>query len=130
MAVIPQHVPVQFRQPSDAARRCADRVNLARIAGCTAMWVAIRLADGGSDGQVYDSRPAAIAHQSRPDLCTYVQIPPDGMQDHEAQALLDYWRALHDGGVRDDDPALALPLIPLLARDRRRQIRALKRGRL
>lgn len=129
MAIVPDHIPAQFRVASAAAQRCADRVNLARIAGCTAMWVAIRLADGGGDGNVYDSREAAIRHQSRPEFCTFVQVPPDGMQDHEAQALLDYWRAVHDAGVHDGDPALLLPLMPLTRRDRRRQIRALARGR-
>lgn len=129
LSIVPAHIPARFRQASDEARRCADRVNLARIAGCTAMWVAIRLSDGGSDGAIYDTRDAAIRHQPRPDYCTFVQIPPDGMQDHEAQALLDYWRALRDRNVRDDDPGLLLPLMPLLARDRRRQIRALAKGR-
>lgn len=129
MAIVPDHIPAQFRQASDAARRCADRVNLARIAGCTGMWVAVRLADGGGDGNVYDSREAAIRHQPRPEFCTFVKVPPDGMQDWEAQALLDYWRAVNDAGVRDDDPDLQLPLMPLTRRDRRRQIRALARGR-
>lgn len=91
------------------------------------MWVAIRLSDGGSDGAIYDTRDIAIRHQSRPDYCTYVQVPPDGMTDHEAEALLGYWRALRDRNVRDDGQLM--PLMPLLARDRRRQIRALAKGR-
>jgi hypothetical protein len=129
MAIVPQHIPAAYRQASDAARRCADRVNTAAVAGCMRMWVAIQLADGRSDGNVYDTREAAIRHQLRPEYCTFVQVPPGGMQDHEAQALLDYWRAVSDAGVRDDDPGLLLPLMPLLARDRRRQIRALAKGR-
>jgi hypothetical protein len=124
--MIPAHVPAAFRAPDDASRRCADAVNLAAIAGCTGMWVAIRLADGRSDGQVYDTREAAISHQPRPEFCTFVQVPPDGMPDHEAQALLAYWRELHDANVRDD--AQQMPLIPLLARDRRRQLAILKKG--
>lgn len=129
MAIIPGHVPDAFRRPDDAARRCADAVNLATIAGGVGLWLAIRLQDGRSDGAIYDTRAAAIEHQPRPDLCTFVRIPPDGMRDHEAAALLDYWRQLRDRNVRDDDPAQPMPLMPLLARDRRRQIAILAKGR-
>jgi hypothetical protein len=127
--IIPDHVPAAYRQISDDARRCADIVTLATIAGCTGMWVAIRLADGGYDGCIYDTREAAISHQLRPQLCTYVKVAPTHMPVYEAQALLDYWRELSTANVRDDDPAQPMPLMPLLAGDRRRQIRALKRGR-
>jgi hypothetical protein len=127
--LIPQHVPDQYRQPSDAAKRCADNVTLASIAGSVGLWLAIRLQDGGHDRAVYGSRDEAIARQLRPDYCTYVRVPPGGMTAHEAEALLDYWRKLRDANVRDDDPAVPMPLMPLLRRDRRRQIRALTRGR-
>jgi hypothetical protein len=127
--LIPDSVPEQFRQPSDAAKRCADIVTLASIAGSVGMFVAIRLSDGGYDGALYDSRESAISHQLRPHLCTYVLVPPGGMQPYEAEALLDYWRKLADANVRDDDPAVPLPLMPLTASDRKRQIRALLKGR-
>jgi hypothetical protein len=113
---------------SDAARRCADIVNLHVMAEGAGRWCAIRLSDGGSDGAIYDSREQAISHQLRPEYCTYVLIPPDGMDPKEAEALLGYWRALADGGVRDDDPYLEMPLMPLTARDMRRQIHILTRG--
>ena len=119
---------------SDAARRCADIVNLHAVAGGLLAegeerWVAIRLSDGGSDGAVYDSRAAAIAHQLRPEYCTYVLVPPDGMQPQEAEALLRYWRALVDAHVRDDDPSMPMPLMPLTVRDQRRQIQVLAKGK-
>lgn len=129
MAIAPEHIPEQFRQASDEARRMADAVNLARIAGAIGMWLAVRLQDGRTDGNIYDSRAAAIEHQPRPDLCTYVQVPPSGMSDWEGQALLDYWRALRAHNVRDDDPGVLMPLMPLLAADRRRQILALAKGK-
>ena len=127
--IVPDGVPEQFRQPSDAAKRCADAVTLAAIAGGTGMWVAVQLADGRTDRNVYDSRAAAIRHQHSPENCTYVQVQPGGMRAHEAEVLLDYWRKLRDANVRDDDPKLLLPLIPLTAADRRRQVRVLAKGR-
>jgi hypothetical protein len=127
--LIPDSVPEQFRQPSDAAKRCADIVTLASIAGMAGKFMAIRLQDGGSDQVPYDTREDAIRHQLNPERCTYVLVPPSAMGAHEAEALLDYWRKLADSGVRDDDPAVPMPLMPLLAADRRRQIRALSKGR-
>lgn len=127
--MIPDYVPAQYRQPSDAAKRCADTISLAAVAGDAGRWMAIRLQDGGSDQAVYDSREDAIRHQLRPQFCTYVKVPPDGMPAHEAEALLAYWRALNDASVRDDDPQVPMPLMPLLAADRRRQIRVLSKGR-
>lgn len=127
--IVPDGVPAQFREPSDAAKRCSDAVNLAAVGGGAGFWLAIRLQDGGTDHGIYDTRQAAIRHQLRPEHCTYVQVPPDGMNPFEAEALLDYWRKLRDANVRDDDPGLTLPLMPLTAADRRRQIRVLSKGR-
>lgn len=115
-------------QYSDAARRASDIVNLHVIAGSVGQWCSIRLSDGGSDGAVYESREQAISHQLRPEYTTQVLIPPDGMSPQEAEAVLKYWRALVDANVRDDDPRLEMPLIPLTRRDIARQIQVLKRG--
>lgn len=115
-------------QYSDAARRASDIVNLHVMAGGVGQWAAIRLSDGGSDGAAYDSREQAIRHQLHPEFCTYVLVPPDGMSPQEAQVVLDYWRALVDANVRDDDPAMPMPLVPLTAADRSRQIQILRRG--
>jgi len=127
--LIPDYVPAPFRQPSDAAKRCADIVTLASVAGSAGCYVAIRLSDGGSDRVPYPSRPEAISHQLHPERCMYVLVPPDGMPAHEAEAVLDYWRRLADAGVRDDNPDLLLPRMPLTRRDRARQIKVLKKGR-
>ena len=118
-------------QYSDAARRASDIVNLHIVAEPenAGRWVAIRLSDGGSDGAVYDSREAAISHQLRPQYCTFVQMPPDGMSPKEAEALLKYWRALVDANVRDDDIYTPMPLMPLTQRDQLRQIRVLAKGK-
>lgn len=123
--MVPDGVPEQYRQPSDAAKRCADIVTLASIAGNAGRFMAIRLQDGGSDQVAYDTRADAIRHQLHPERCTYVLIPPGSMPAHEAEALLQYWRAV-SAVARDGDPDVILPLMPLLVADRRRQIRALK----
>lgn len=39
-------------------------------------WLAIRIADGGSDGVLYDSSDAAEAAQEHPEACTYFPISP------------------------------------------------------
>lgn len=39
-------------------------------------WIAIRVADGGSDGELYDGYEAARAAQPHPERCTYFPISP------------------------------------------------------
>ncbi|MGY1548424.1 hypothetical protein [Streptomyces sp. MN6] len=39
-------------------------------------WVAIRIADGGSDGELYGDYLEAIAAQERPEECIYVPVSP------------------------------------------------------
>ncbi|MCT9142407.1 hypothetical protein [Streptomyces violarus] len=39
-------------------------------------WIAIRIADGGSDGELYDGYEAARAAQEHPERCTYFPISP------------------------------------------------------
>ncbi len=127
--IVPDLVPAPFRVVSDAARRCSDALSLAAVAGAVGMWVAVRLEDGRTDGNVYDSREAAIRHQRGLSAFVPAQVAPGGMQPYEAEAFLDYWRKLHAANVRDDDPGLLLPMMPLTRRDRRRQIRVLAKGR-
>lgn len=39
-------------------------------------WIAIRIADGGSDGELYDGHEAARDAQAHPERCTYLPISP------------------------------------------------------
>src|SRR5690606_6535328 len=39
-------------------------------------WLAIRIADGGSDGELYDDYEEAFAAQAHPEECTYLPISP------------------------------------------------------
>lgn len=127
--IIPGQVPAAFRVASDAACRCADAMSLAAVAGAVGRWIAVRLEDGKTDHNVYDSREAAIRHQRGLSAFMVLQVQPGGMQPYEAEAVLDYWRKLHAANVRDNDPGLLLPLMPLTRRDRARQVRVLAKGR-
>lgn len=100
---------------SDAARRCADIVTLATLAGHVGDWVAIRLSDGGSDGAHYPSKGVATRHQLHESQCTYVKVPPDGMTPRSAEVVLSFYRRAYEAGFRQSDPD-AHTSIPLTAK--------------
>jgi len=96
---------------TDAGRRAFDQVNM--HVWCTPWeqrirsWVALRLADGGSDGTLYESRLAAVRHQSDERLCAYFSYrgAPNGFASRkDAQLFLDYHRMAYDAGFRLPDP--------------------------
>lgn len=92
---------------SDAAKRCSDEVNLHLAAlGFEAFrkWVAVRLADGGSDKTLYASKREAIRHQSDEQLCAYVCVPPTQMSVCSAEAFLGFVRKAYTAGFRLTDP--------------------------
>lgn len=107
----------------DAAQRMADEITLHDLAGNAGKWAAIRLADGGSDHVAYDSRSDAVRHQTSPEYCTFILIPPGGMQLREADAVLHFWRQVYDAGYRAIDPRDDIPSMPLTAPEQREQIR-------
>jgi hypothetical protein len=97
---------------SDAAKRIADVMTLHSVyGGKTGSWLAFTLADGTTDGVLYDSRSACISHQLHESYCLYIQLVPGGMQPKEAQALLDAYRAIYDAGMRVNSPEDHLPAI-------------------
>lgn len=117
-------------QYSDDAKRISDEMNMHAIAGSAGKWAVFRLSDGSpADHTAYDTRRDAVASQKWDrDFRIYLHIAPDGMRAHEAEAFLRYARALHDNGFRLPDPDdLIQPDIsmPILPRDRARQIRLL-----
>jgi hypothetical protein len=104
---------IAMRKPSDAAKRCSDQVNLGVITGFVGKWVAIKLADGSSDGTFYDQRADAIEHQLHESLCCYIKIPPMGMTPEDAEKYLAINRKLYDAGFRLTDPAdERMPIMP------------------
>jgi hypothetical protein len=110
----------------DAARRLRDAVNLhvavareTREQRSTPPFVAIDLADGTSDGVLYDSRRDAVRHQ-KSDYRFYVKVGPKGMGEREALVVLMYARRAYKAGVvfAEEEPIMphrlevAAPFIP------------------
>lgn len=89
---------------ADAGRHCSEAVNLALLLGGVGKWVAIRLSDGKSDGNIYDTKADAIRHQLHEFQCAYVKVPPDGMQPDHGARYLEVNRKLYDKGLRIADP--------------------------
>lgn len=86
-------------EETDAARRLMDSVNLHVLAQNAELgngrdrpgYVAVRLADGTSDGTLYDTRADAVRHQPDPWYC-YVKVGRSAMQLKEAWVYLQYMR--------------------------------------
>ena len=96
---------------TDAARRAFDIVNsyvhFTEFEHRVKCWVVLRLADGGSDGTLYESRREAVRHQSDEKLCAYFSYrnSPNGFASRkDAQLYLDYHRMAYDQGFRLPDP--------------------------
>lgn len=107
------YLPDAYRA-SDAARRLADAWNLhAQFPENNGKWLAVRLQDATGDGVIYDSREAAITHQSMPEYCCYAQLRPMPMKPCEAQDFLDFHRLVFDAGHRGLDAETPLPIMPL-----------------
>jgi hypothetical protein len=94
----------------DPARRAADIINGLLVAHpwdeCKGSWVAIRLSDGGSDGVLYDSKRAAVRHQTNEFTCAYVALRSlmGGATAREMAHFLSYCRKAYDAGFRLPDP--------------------------
>jgi hypothetical protein len=121
---------------TDSAKRASDQVNLHMSAiGLDAVrkWVAIRLADGGSDGTLYDTKRDAVRHQPDEFLCCYVCIPPTGMTACMAESFMRTNRMAYDAGFRLPDPDSVhggKDIIPrLTVEDNNAQLRRLRKRR-
>jgi len=73
--------PATFQPWSDRTRRAYDAIHLHYAANANdraigGHWVAIRLSDGGSDGNLYPSKLAAKRFQLHPTQCAYICLPP------------------------------------------------------
>lgn len=113
---------------SAAAHRASDIVNQAITDGHAGKWVALRLDDGGSDGQVYDRRKECVRHQgANSGRRAYTKVPYDSMPVAEAASWLAYNRMVIEklGGQLPDPERdqVVLPerreLIPAAANVRR-----------
>lgn len=108
---------------TDAAKRCSDAVSLHLAAlglDAVSKWVAVRLADGGSDGTLYDRRRDAIRHQSDEKLCVYICVQPGGMNICRAESFMAFQRRLYESGFAtliDPDDVRDRQVIPRLTRE-------------
>lgn len=69
--------------------------------------VAIRLADGGSDGELYASKRDAVRGQGgNEQLCAYFYFrdSPQGTTPRDMQLWIEYHRGLYAAGARLPDP--------------------------
>jgi hypothetical protein len=112
MVVLVQHdmgCPYRaMNQPhSDAAKRVFDTYHLHRSAvgiyNVIGRWFASALADGTTDGVLYDSRPDAIRHQHHNEkYFTFVQITQANMSVCSAEVMLNIARKF-DASLMDTD---------------------------
>jgi hypothetical protein len=98
-------LPEKYSAPDlvEAARRLQDTVNLHMTASngeCVGSWVAVKLADGRTDNNLYDTMGDAKRHQGgNAEHCGYLQIQPGVFALLEAAAFIYSWRALSASGV-------------------------------
>lgn len=90
-------------QHTDAAKRCADKVNLAIAAeGVEAVgkWLVIKLADGDCDGTLYPTQTdAIIATMPYEREHCYTQVPRQWMTLCEAESWLRMNRMRYEAGM-------------------------------
>ena len=112
---------------SDAAKRISDAINLhiAAIGWQAAGKVmAFGLADGGSDGVLYDTYEAAVRHQhGNEQRFFYLRVAAAGMPVCHAEAVFSTWRKMAGAGFRTD--AGRVPIPRLTREDHGRQMAAL-----
>lgn len=83
-------------------------------------WVAIRLQDGGSDGNLYDSREDAIRHQIDERFCAYVCMGAmmQGAKPLDCAIYLEVHRQAYDSGMRLHEPEAPQIIMPTTLYDR------------
>lgn len=91
---------------SDRTRRAWDVLQGHLVANgpgeVTGWWVAIRMSDGGSDGNLYRSKEEAVRYQLHETQCAYICIPPD-MNIREVDSFLRVNEMVYDAGGRLSD---------------------------
>jgi len=94
---------------TDAAKRMSDTINstiaFKKWDELAHGWMAFRLADGSSDGVVYDCRADAVRHQLHETLCAYwcFRQGMGGANPRDCQIFLDVHRHAYDNGARMAD---------------------------
>jgi hypothetical protein len=100
----------QDRADIDSAKRLSDIVNNICISQpidvVIRSWIAISLADGSTDGVLYETRLSAVQHQYHETQCAYLSLKesPHGMPIQEAYVFLKFHRDAYKAGLRLTDP--------------------------
>lgn len=118
---------------SDAAKRFSDWYNLHKCAGGRG-WIAVALADGDTDGQMYDTRQHAVRHMwPREDRYFFCVLDRPSMSVCAAESVLRWRRIMNEVEAPHTDRDASnggLEVIPRLAvEDQEAQIRAVRTGR-
>lgn len=77
---------------------------------CIGKWIALKLADGSSDMELYDTKETAVRHQTYENQCAYMKITPDGTTPRLAETFLKFCEDLYDNGWKLSDPDRQIPL--------------------
>lgn len=106
-----EHEPwcqMKHRSHTDAAKKVCDTYNLHKVAdpyGSIGRWFACALADGSTDGVLYDNKRDAVWHQKHNESrYTFLKVGPSSMNVCEAEVMLRTARQLYDKGLRMSDP--------------------------
>jgi hypothetical protein len=109
----------------DAAKRMSEVINAlvtfsSDLYELGHKWIAIRLADGGYDGTLYDTRDDAIRHQLDERFCAYVCMANmiTGSKPLDCAIFLEYHRQAYDAGMRLHEPGAPQLILPISAYDR------------
>jgi hypothetical protein len=117
---------------TDAAKRFSDAINLIitvhKAWEIKTAWIAVKLEDGSCNATLYDTRAAAITHQSDERLYCYFPIGNfmNGLTPLDAQLILTLQRHAYDQGFRitDEKTPDLIPSVSLVD-----MVRAYQRGR-
>lgn len=108
----------------DAAKRMADIINslvtFNQPWSLRDVWIAIRLADGGFDNNLYATREEAINHQSDERFCAYVFMGNmlAGAKPLDCAIYLKYHRDAYDAGMRLHEPGAPQLILPTSVYDK------------
>lgn len=119
MTICPQCIKI-----SDAAKRMSGIINglvtFTETWELRTKWIAVRLADGGYDGNLYDSREDAIRHQLDERFCAYVCMGTmlQGAKPLDCAIYLEFHRQAYDEGMRLHEPEAPQLIMPTAVYDR------------
>ena len=120
---------------TDAAKRFYEVYNLHYVARgpmeCHGRWLAIALADGSSDGVLYDTKQECIRHQHHNEQWyAFVKMIPSMMKLCEAEVMITTYRKMYDAGMRMVDPDSRTGGMDLITRVTAEDQIALSKGRV